>query len=94
MLAHHHLAGLSVNDRIAIEIVVVNYLHRAIQISRNGSHLPYFPFFDERTILVLWCLVDDRMLLTLIVYYDVVVNGIESWDINPSKWFVVLLLLY
>ena len=85
MLAHHHLAGLSVNDRITIEIVVVNYLHRAIQISRNSSHLPYFPFFDERTILVLWCLVDDRMLLALIVYYDVVVNGTESWDIEVGS---------
>ena len=53
MLTHHHLAGLSVNDRITIEIVVVNYLHRDIQIVRNGSHLPYFTFFDKRTVIIL-----------------------------------------
>ena len=46
-LAHHLLAGLSVDDGVAIEIVVLNPLHR---ITRVVAYFPYLAFFDEWTI--------------------------------------------
>ena len=72
-LAHHLLAGLSVDDGVTLKVIVLNPLHR---ITRVVTYLPNLAFFDEWAIFVLWRLVDDRMLLSYIIHNDVVDIGI------------------
>ena len=78
-LAHHLLAGLSVDDGVTLKVIVLNPPHR---ITRVVANLPNLIVFDEWAIRHLWCLVDDRMLLSIIVYHDVVDVLVETRNIE------------